>query len=142
MMARDAARQPAVALVETVLALYEDLTEVTTAFLEVIQDGVPPEEAQALFWQVRTDLIGRVQPLLAEQKEWLDHDDEHWQQALAVQVKKMERLAALDSQVISRLAALQAVVGEELKSLAQGKKGLVGYRVGLKGSPRFCQRTA
>ena len=130
-----------------VLALYEELAMVTAAFLEAVQDGVPDEAAQAFFWTARTELVGRLQPLLAQEAQWRDHGDggkqaEDRQKALALQLEKMERVVALDVQVFSRLAALQAQVGEELKSLGQGKKGLVGYRVGLKGAPRFCRRTA
>ena len=147
-MATTAARQPVTELVEMVLALYEELALVTAAFLEAVQGGVPDEAVQALFWTARTELVGRLQPLLAQEAQWRDHGDggtqaeEREQQALALQLEKMERVAALDAQVLSRLAALQAQVGEELKSLGQGKKGLVGYRVGLKGAPRFCRRTA
>ena len=146
-MATDATGQPAMELVEMVVALYEELAEVTAAFLEAIQDGVPDEAAQSLFWTARTELAGRLQPLLAQEEHWFDHGDgrkqaEHRQQALALQLEKMERVAALDARVLSRLAVLQAQVGEELKSLGQGKKGLAGYRVGLKGAPRFCRRTA
>lgn len=130
-----------------IVAVYEDLALVTAAFLEAVQDGVPDEAAQTLFWTARTDLVGRLQPLLAQEEDWLGRAEgrkqvENRSQALAFQLEKMERVAALDAQVASRLAALQAQVGEELKSLGQGKKGLVGYRVGLKGAPRFCRRTA
>lgn len=145
-MAMNAAGQPAVELVEMVVALYEDLALVTAAFLEAVQDGVPDEAAQTLFWAARTDLVGRLQPLLAQEEHWLGHSAgrkqaEH-RQALAHQLEEMELVAALDAQISSRLAVLQAQVGEELKSLGQGKKGLVGYRVGLKGEPRFCRKTA
>lgn len=147
MMATDAARQPAPELVEMVVALYGELAEVTAAFLQAVQDGPPVEEAQSLFWQARTDLLGRLQPLLAREESWLKDGDgskqaEERQQALALQLEKMEQVAALDARVLARLAALQAQVGEELKSLGQSKKGLAGYRVGLKGAPRFCRRTA
>jgi len=145
-MATDAARQPATELVEMVGSLYEELAEVTAAFLKTVQDGVPDEAEQARFWKARTDLVGRLQPLLAQEEHWLGHGDGRKQaehgQPLALQLEKMKRVAALDVQIFSRLTALQAQVGEELKSLGQGKKGLVGYRVGLKGAPRFCRRTA
>lgn len=146
--AMDTARQPGVELVDMVVVLYEELALVTAAFLEAVQDGVPDEAAQALFWAARTDLVGRLQPLLAQEEQWLGHSDgrkrkqaEH-RQALTLQLEEMELVAALDARISSRLAVLQAQVGEDLKSLGQGKKGLVGYRVGLKGEPRFCRKTA
>ncbi len=144
-MAMTAARQPELDVVEMVVALYEELALVTAAFLEVVEDGVPDEDAQTLFWTARTELVGRLQPLLAQEALWRDQGDggkqtEH-RQALAHQLEKMERVAALDAQISSRLVALQAQVSAELKALGQGKKGLVGYRVGLKGAPRFCRRT-
>lgn len=143
-MATDVARQPEMELVDMVVALYEELAAVTAAFLEAIQQGAPDDTAQARFWAARTDLVERLRPLLIQQKLWRDQGEERMQaeQSLAVQIRKMEAVAVLDAQVLSRLAALQAQVGDELKSLSQGKKGLVGYRVGLKGAPRFCRRTA
>ncbi|MDG4474788.1 hypothetical protein [Thiovibrio frasassiensis] len=146
-MTMDAAGQPATELVDTVVALYGELAEVTAAFLEAVQDGPPEEEAQSLFWQARTELVGRLQPLLAQEEHWLGHSDgrqqkEQRQHSLALQLEKMQLVADLDARIVARLVALQAQVGEELKSLGQGKKRLVGYRVGLKGAPRFCQRTA
>lgn len=145
-MAMNAAGQPAVELVEMVVALYGELALVTAAFLEAVQDGVPDEAAQALFWTARTDLVGRLQPLLAQEEHWLGHSDgrkqAEYRQSLAHQLEEMELVAALDAQISSRLAVLQAQVGEEIKSLGQGKKGLVGYRVGLKSEPRFCRKTA
>ncbi|OGR01517.1 MAG: hypothetical protein A2505_07585 [Deltaproteobacteria bacterium RIFOXYD12_FULL_55_16] len=141
MMAIDAARQPEMAVADTVVVLYEELAEVTASFLETFQDGSPDEGAQAFFWAARIDLVGRLQPLLARQKQAV-HGDGLGQQPLALQLQKMERLAALDAQVLSRLAALQAEIGADLKALGQGKKGLAGYRVGLKGEPRFCRKTA
>ncbi|MBA3002803.1 MAG: hypothetical protein FP813_02985 [Desulfurivibrio sp.] len=143
-MATDVARQPEIELVDMVVTLYEELATVTAAFLGAIQQGAPDDAAQARFWAARTDLVERLRPLLAQQKLWRDQGDGRAQaeQFLAVQMEKMEGVGVLDAQVLSRLAALQAQVGDELKSLGQGKKGLVGYRVGLKGAPRFCRRTA
>ena len=128
-------------LVDRVVALYEELAMVTAAFLAAIEDGPPDEATQTLFWSARTDLVGRLQPLLAQEGDWLGHGD-GYRQALALQVQKMERVSALDAQVSFRLAVWQAEVDAELKSLGQGKKGLVGYRVGLKPAPRFCKVAA
>lgn len=139
-MATDAARQPAMAGMDMVVALYEELAEVTAAFLEACQDGAPDEAAQAFFWAARTELVGRLQPLLDRQGS--AHSGRGEQQTEALQLQKMERLAALDTLVLSRLAALRAEIGADLKALGQGKKGLAGYRVGLKGEPRFCRKTA
>ena len=145
-MVIDAAGQPAAELVEMVVALYEELALVTAAFLKAVQDGVPDETAQTLFWAARTDLVGRLQPLLAQEEHWLGHNDQRQQAEhrldLARQLEKMELVAALDARISARLAVLQAQIGEELKSLGQGKKGLGGYRVGLKVEPRFCRKTA
>ena len=103
-MAIDAARQSEMVLVDTVEVLYEELAEVTASFLETFQDGSPDEGAQAFFWAARTDLVGRLQPLLARQKQAV-YGDGRGQQPIALQLQKMERLAALDAQVLSRLAA-------------------------------------
>lgn len=144
-MATDVARQSERELMDLIVALYEELATVTAAFLGAIQQGAPDDAAQARFWAARTDLVERLRPLLVQQKLWRDQEGDGRAQAeqfLAVQMEKMEGVGVLDAQVLSRLAALQAQVGDELKSLGQGKKGLVGYRVGLKGAPRFCRRTA
>ncbi|MBU2537301.1 MAG: hypothetical protein KKH22_02600 [Proteobacteria bacterium] len=144
-MAMDVTRQSEeVELMGLIVALYEELSTVTAAFLEAIQQGAPDDAAQARFWAARTDLVERLRPLLAQQKSWRDQGDGRKQseQSLAVQIQKMEGISVLDAQILSRLVVLQAQVGDELKSLSQGKKALVGYRVGLKGAPRFCRRTA
>jgi hypothetical protein len=140
-MASDVAKKMTPAVADTVMALYEELAEVTAAFLEAVADEVPDEAAQALFWAARTDLVERLQPLLVRQKRLSEYGDGPVQQDIAVQQQGGARLANLDAQVLSRLAALRAKVGMEIKALSQGKKGLVGYRVGLKGAPRFCRMT-
>lgn len=140
----DVARKPEMELIDLIIDLYEELSMVTAAFLEAIRQGAPDDTAQARFWAARTDLVERLRPLLAQQKLWREQGKggEQSEQALAVQIRKMEDVGALDAQILLRLAALQSQVGDELKSLGQGKKALVGYRVGLKGAPRFCRRTA
>ena len=145
-MSATVTRQATTDLVGGVMALYDELAEVSVVFLAALADGPPEERAQELFWSARRDLVERLQPLLAKEEEWLSLGDSDMQQerrqTLTLQLQKMERLAGLDRQISARLAILRAQIDEELKAISQGKKGLSGYRVGLKVAPRFCQIAA
>lgn|GEM_PF-3408644 len=145
-MSAKVTRQPGTDLVDGVMALYDELAEVSATFLAAIVDGPPEEQAQTLFWTARKDLVERLQPLLAQEEQWLSLGDGDTQrdrrQTMALQLQKMERLATLDRQISARLAILRAQIDEELKAISQGKKGLSGYRVGLKVAPRFCRIAA
>jgi len=145
-MGANVTQQATTDLVDEVMALYDELTEVSAAFLAAMADGPPEEMAQATFGAARKDLLEELQPLLAQEEQWLslgDAGNQHARrQTLTLQLQKMERLAALDRQISARLATLRAQIDEELKAISQGKKGLSGYRVGLKVAPRFCQIAA
>lgn len=134
------------AVLARAVALYEELALVTAVFWEAIEDEAPEEAMQTFFMESRTDLVERLQPLLALEERWLAEADEETQverrQALAPQLQKMELLTDLDARISTRLAVLRTRIGEEIKSLTLGRKGLVGYRVGLKVAPRFCQIAA
>lgn len=145
-MATKMERQEMDGVVAQTVAMYEKLALVTAIFWEAIADEVPEEAMQTFFMEARTDLVDRLQPLLALEEQWLAEADQETQverrMVLAQQLQKMEIVADLDAKISARLVVLRARLGEEIKSISLGRKGLAGYRVGLKGAPRFCQVAA
>lgn len=132
-------------LMAEVGVLYDKLAALSEAFLSAARVGLPDGLSQDAFWQARTDLVGQLQPLLEQQRVWLERhappDQEAYREAVALQTQKMQRLEALDKQLLQQLIALQGQIGEQLKSIRQGKKGLGGYHVEQKVAPRFCRKT-
>lgn len=133
------------ALMAEVGTIYEKLAVLTEAFLCAARAGLPDGSSQDAFWQGRTSLVGQLQPLLDQQRAWLDRhatpDQEAYREAAAMQTQRMQRVEALDAQVLQQLTAMQAQIAEQLQAMRQGKKGLAGYQVDQKVSPRFCRKT-
>jgi hypothetical protein len=132
-------------LMEEVGTLYEKLAVLTEAFLCAARGGLPDESSQDAFWQGRASLVEQLPPLLERQRVLFDRDEAADQVAIGkasdLQLRRMQRVEALDAQLVQELAAMQARIAEQLTSIRQGKKGLAGYQVDQKVSPRFCRKT-
>lgn len=126
-----------------IASIYGELLQVTGDFLQHTELVAPTEEDVAVFSGRRAGLLRALRPLVERQQGWLGQCDragldDSVVQKIDAQLAQMQRLDALDAQLMERIAQRRDDLGRQLGEVRSGKKVLTGYGKAPKKAPRFC----